>query len=734
LAPIVCSSPAEQAEFYERFDRWVQSADPSAHEGAPDPELHEHETWIARWWRRIKYAVAVEWAPLLVGVIFGGLLLLREGVAPAPGGAKAAAADEGTGWVWRAWLVVALELAALPLLLLLAWRLLVRARARLYLERRWTRGTPAVGELFVQGLTSGLFQSLPLDHIIRGLRRRQPLPSGELDITATVAATVRRGGYFTPVAEPRYVVPEYLALVDRRGPADQEARLHDELLDRLAANDVYVVRYSFDGDPRLCTPGTGGGGAVSPSELAARYPNHRLLLFTDGVGLLSPFSGRPAAWLDQLASWPERALLTPTPVGRWGYREQALAGSGLLVQTVTGPGLAALAEQFDGAGAPAAPAAEPDPPFPARLRGSPRRWLDRVEPEPAEVEALLEQLRHYLGADGWYWLAASAVYPALDWRLTVYLGTNLPANGRPLFDERRLAALVRLPWFRYGAMPDWLRQRLLAELTPPAESAVRAALQALLLTALNGPLQGFRLEVAREQGGVLGRLAAAVVGLLIRRAPADSPLHDRVFARFMAGPGPGRLALEVTAALVKALRAAPPALAGWVARQAEQRRQRREARREAAPTAAAAATEPAPSPARSALAAYSERMARAVPLPSIAMYVAGLGIIRSAGLASVSPETVLYAMAWPLFLGCLALSPFWGASWERPFFARGAWPHRALSAALFESWAYALGGPFALAGWYQPIVASVLLVGFTVATIYLSPPTMTRATPLPVFR
>jgi hypothetical protein len=80
---------------------------------------------------------------------------------------------------------------------------------------------------------------------------------------------------------------------------------------------------------------------------------------------------------------------------------------------------------------------------------------------------------------------------------------------------------------------------------------------------------------------------------------------------------------------------------------------------------------------------------------------------------------MFYIMAWPLFLGCLALSLFWDAFWDKPLFARGAWQRRALSAALFCSWAYALGGPFALVGWYQPTVAAWLLLGVTALSVLL---------------
>ena len=34
-------------------------------------------------------------------------------------------------------------------------------------------------------------------------------------------------------------------------------------------------------------------------------------------------------------------------------------------------------------------------------------------------------------------------------------------DGQPLFTEERLLRLARLPWFRHGKMPDWLRLELI---------------------------------------------------------------------------------------------------------------------------------------------------------------------------------------------------------------------------------------------------------------------------------
>src|SRR5262249_22288121 len=70
---------------------------------------------------------------------------------------------------------------------------------------------------------------------------------------------------------------------------------------------------------------------------------------------------------------------------------------------------------------------------------------------------------------------------------------------------------------------------------PERERAVRAALNSLLLTALDKPLDTFQLDLGQKRGGPLSALAAQVRRLLARRAPEDSPLREPVFARFTSG-------------------------------------------------------------------------------------------------------------------------------------------------------------------------------------------------------
>ncbi|MCP4106584.1 MAG: formylglycine-generating enzyme family protein, partial [Desulfobacteraceae bacterium] len=127
-------------------------------------------------------------------------------------------------------------------------------------------------------------------------------------------------------------------------------------------------------------------------------------------------------------------------------REVRLGKSFILVPA-TLKGLKAMAGHFDDGSVP-----------------NPAEWTradvqPRVPPGTGDVKVL----KRYMGdEEAFQWLCACAVYPELHWNLTLHLGTLCMTSG--YVGEDRLLRLIRLPWFREGAMPDDIRLSLIREL------------------------------------------------------------------------------------------------------------------------------------------------------------------------------------------------------------------------------------------------------------------------------
>lgn len=600
LGPVLCSSPGEQDSFSEYFDRWearhssaLSRPDPSQKRGEQDQNgglvsLESELQTIERkggWLRVGLWVIAL----LCLGMLGFFALNNNQSVSAVSGAGTSAQSilpskerpqsveprsRQATGvrqGGLRSPTVSRPKVTRMPAVFrpsaalmmgvivflsgLLAWRWWWYRQASLFLVRHATSEVPQIERISVDPLIGDLFGSMSLLSVADDFRRRVEVPSEELDLAATVESTVRQYGWFTPIFGTKRVMPEYLILIDRASRRDQQVRLIDGLLERLEQGNVFVSKFYFDTDPRICFPSAGNATPLTLQDLYSAFSHHRLLIFSDGLGLLSSSVGGLDVWVDQLLRWEDRVILTPQSSACWGHREWVLSQS-FVVLPATVEGLAGLTQALQAGRFSSEFLGEvPEAPLPEELQLRPLLWLSRNSPESWLIEEVLSQVELFLGDNGYYWLKACAVYPALDWNLTLYLGNALRTeDGQTLLNLPRASAIAQLPWLRYGHMPDWLRQRLLSTLKPEQEEKVRAVLASLFLTVLKGGTNGFELEIAEQHGRSVERLFKAVWYKLAKKTPGNALLKDYVFRNFMAGRRPQHgLAVRL-----------PSAVSGWL--------------------------------------------------------------------------------------------------------------------------------------------------------------------------
>ena len=232
----------------------------------------------------------------------------------------------------------------LPLALFIVYRAWWHRRADQFLDRRTTDETASVRPLFVTGRASQLFHTIPLLRAARSLRKHEMVDSPDLDVEATVDATVRRGGHFDPILRKRPRLPEDLALVDRAGPRDQRAQLVDALLDGLQQEGLFISRYDFH-RRSASVLSADDVRAADEARLSGRaVPGHRLWIFTEGDGFIDPFTGATPRWVEQFEAWSSRTVFTFEATANWGSREGALANAGFRVLPASETGLADSAD------------------------------------------------------------------------------------------------------------------------------------------------------------------------------------------------------------------------------------------------------------------------------------------------------------------------------------------------------------------------------------------------------
>ena len=439
------------------------------------------------------------------------------------------------------WTAVALGALALAGLAWgLSW-LIDRARRILALRRLPVEGEPELVTLRVPETQALPVSEAQLRRAAIALRRRRDESLVEIDVPSTIDATVRAAGFFVPRYSSRRATPEYLALVSRRGENDHQARTFDAILDHLAELGVVLDRYSFHDDPRFIhSEATARGYRLA--EVVSRHHRATLLVCAESAAGFNQRAGQVASWVEATRPLVRRIYLTPEAPYRWTRLEFELIEAGFIVLPATEPGWNALADLIMGGRLESFGTAPYARAFPAVLGTNEVRWLDRNAPPPEIVQKMTRQLKGFLGPDGFAWLCACAVYPEITWPLTLRVAHEPP-------DYSILPALARLPWFRHGFMPDWLRHALVDLLAPVDERRLRATLERLLEELAHQAADGAHSHQSKLRiagwGGPRG---------LITVAPPGSPLRDRVFIGFMFGARPDRLWLRAPELLTRIFR------------------------------------------------------------------------------------------------------------------------------------------------------------------------------------
>ncbi len=432
----------------------------------------------------------------------------------------------------------------LLLILLLWWKY----QTPLFLARQSTTTPPNdIRKLFLEGIDDKIFQSKSLARTAQRLRQHISSKSpNSLDIEATIEKSIQAGGWFTPVSGTIKIRPEYLVLIDRTSFNDHYSELiNHSIIKQLKDQDVIIKCYYFDGVPLRFYSEQSQDPPLTLTELAQAYPEHRLMVFSDGNGLINPITLKTVNWIEQFSVWSQRALFTLETPDQWGYREHILEEANFLILPANENGLKRLIERLhSGTWKP-----YPKPlysfynQFPEYIQERPRRWLEQHKPDTPVLKELLEQVQNFLGEDAYQWFSACAVYPELRWELMLYLGNQLK-----LFNQDSLDKLVRLPWFSYGYMPDWLREQLINDLSFSQERKIRTSLYNLFHNfTQDKPLSNFSVEFAEPQKNTLSDILEDIRSKLVKKASKNRRLDEQIFLTFMNNP----LAVEVPKRILK---------------------------------------------------------------------------------------------------------------------------------------------------------------------------------------
>jgi CheY-like chemotaxis protein len=319
-----------------------------------------------------------------------------------------------------------------------------------------------------------------IEDVARQMRKRISDDAVYLHVEKTINKAVNNAGFFEPVTAVRTQQSEYLVLIDDNATNSQQVKLFEYLLELLAKQNVFIEKYYYRTEPKLCYKEQ-GAATISLEKLSEKCPKHILLFFGNAYQLVYQlYPVIDSSYQHLLSRWQYKAILTPVSFLDWGNKEKKVLPDELPVLPVDIPGQILLLQKLFGE--------QINVLTDLKLYGN-----EFYEAEPVDFEDI-DELHDYCDAAAWavqsgsyknilfQWIAALAVYPKIRWELTLAIGKNiLDAYGKtPELNFTTLLRIARIKWMRDGRFPDYTRLNLLKQLTKENEIIARETILKVL--------------------------------------------------------------------------------------------------------------------------------------------------------------------------------------------------------------------------------------------------------------
>ena len=357
------------------------------------------------------------------------------------------------------------------------------------LKSRQRSGSPSIERFVASTKIAGEPRMV---RVVRQLRYTAHTGRQMFDIDKTIQKTIHGGGASRPVYSPTRRHIEYLMLIDRHNSRDHQAQLYNSLYETLRENNIFVERFYFDNSPMLCRNERHPGG-VALTELLSQNEHAALMMFTDGLQYIDTLHVRRFAWTEMFRHWQHRYLFTPVSPALWGERERLLQELFPFVLPMSVEGVQVVAADLSQSAI-----TESD-----QLK----YWQNSADYTLVPVrteDKTLDFIGLFFRQPVKRWIAACAIYPELNWNLTLALGKMVgewypEEHGGQLNSYRQLSQLLRLEWFRLGRIPDRFRCELLEHETWLKRSEVSAVCHFLYeQLSQNIPLEGDSDQAGRS--------------------------------------------------------------------------------------------------------------------------------------------------------------------------------------------------------------------------------------------
>ena len=328
---------------------------------------------------------------------------------------------------------------------------------------------------------------------LQHLRQHEQVESNVLDIPETIKATIQQAGFFAPITSTRPQLPEYVVLIEQHSLNDHNAKLNNEWLKQFVHQGMVVTPFWYRQAPWQYMVDE-NNRPINWLQLQTRFSEYRLIIIGEAENWFNSIDGQLNPHANDCQNWKKAALLTSKPLQDWSRNEWHLHETGLTPFPLTDKGIQSVSDFWSKSDAKIEhQLTQYNTPFP-RILTKPD-VLREVEPYGGYAQNLIDTLKDYLTSKQFELLCYCALYPELKFGLTLKLARTLQHIDLYQFTSLNgLSLLFRLPWFKKGFIPDYLRIALLSQLT----RTQLVNLRTVLLNILQQRNQPERKEKATE--------------------------------------------------------------------------------------------------------------------------------------------------------------------------------------------------------------------------------------------
>ncbi|MBA2563558.1 MAG: hypothetical protein H0V14_11740, partial [Chitinophagaceae bacterium] len=310
-----------------------------------------------------------------------------------------------------------------------------------------------------------------ISQLAEAMRKRHVNDQLVLNVKKTIQKTIRSGGFpllhFSAKTQPT----DFLVFTDKENSEGHQVKLFEYIIKKLQNEQVNITGYSFYKEPLLLSNEKLNHSMLPVEKVARLYPNTILFILSNTSAFFQSLNTKLKPWaIEKFKSWEHKIILTPIPVNDWDYKETALMNAGFTVVPADLNAHSLITNEIN------------------NLVN--RQKLKNIS-LPASYSSRFvdfedwDQLKQYLDHDQrlLQWICTLAIYPHIDWKVTVALGKALEEKSEDkikLVTYSNLLKFSRIKWMQTGLQSDALRLKMLQHLNNESEAIARDTMVHLL--------------------------------------------------------------------------------------------------------------------------------------------------------------------------------------------------------------------------------------------------------------